>query len=58
MGTSTQTEGGTGMNAFEAFLVGGVVGAAVGIAIYHYGLSTLHTKLDELIAYVKAKAPQ
>ena len=46
------------MNAFEAFLVGGVVGAAVGIAVYHYGLSTLHTKLDELIAYVKAKAPQ
>jgi hypothetical protein len=46
------------MNAFEAFLVGGVVGAVLGIAIYHYGLSTLHAKIDELISFVKAKAPQ
>ena len=46
------------MNAFEAFLVGGIAGAALGIAIYHYGISTLHTKIDSLIAYVKSKAPQ
>ncbi len=46
------------MNIFEAFLIGGVVGALAGIAIYHYGFSSIHTKLDSLIAYVKAKAPQ
>ncbi len=46
------------MNAFEAFLVGGLVGALAGIAIYHYGFSSIHAKLDSLIAYVKAKAPQ
>ena len=40
------------------FLIGLAVGAAAGIAIYHYGISTLHTKIDSLIAYVKSKAPQ
>jgi hypothetical protein len=46
------------MNAFEAFLIGSVVGATIGIVVYHFGISSLHTKLDTLIAYVKGKAPQ
>lgn len=46
------------MNIFEAFLVGGIVGAAIGIAVYHYGFSSIHAKLDSLIAFMKAKAPQ
>ncbi len=46
------------MNSFTWFLAGGGLGAIIGIAVYHYGFSSIHTKLDSLIAYVKAKAPQ
>ena len=46
------------MGSIEAFLIGGLIGAALGITIYHFGISTLHTKIDTLIAYVKGKAPQ
>ena len=46
------------MSIIEAFLIGGIVGAVIGITVYHFGISTLHAKLDTLIAYVKGKAPQ
>ena len=46
------------MNEFAWIIVALLAGAGIGIAIYHYGISSLHTKLDTLIAYVKGKAPQ
>lgn len=33
----------------------GAIGAALGIAVYHYGFSTIRSKLDELIALIKSK---
>ena len=46
------------MNEFVWIVVALLAGAGIGIAIYHYGISSLHEKLDTLIAYVKGKAPQ
>ncbi len=40
---------------FEGFLIGGIVGSLTGIAVYHYGFSTLHAKIDSIIDYVKSK---
>lgn len=41
------------MSVVSAFLSGGIIGAAIGIAVYHFGFSTIHTKLDQIIASVK-----
>ena len=46
------------MSEFAWIIVALLAGAGIGIAIYHYGISSLHTKLDTLIAYVKGKTGQ
>lgn len=43
------------MDKIEIALIWSCIGAAVGIAVYHYGFSTIRSKLDELIALIKSK---